>query len=135
MRGTVILFDSNNNTGIITGEDGGRYYFSRDEWRNNIQPYNGARVDFRPNHDRADEIIAMANSSNQDSPKDWLVTLLLCIFLGEFGIHRFYTGQIGIGILQLITAGGCGIWWLIDIILIVTSSYRDHEGRPLVKRY
>lgn len=58
----------------------------------------------------------------------WIVTLLLCLFLGTFGIHRFYTGHIVIGIFQLITLGGCGIWSLIDLILIVTNNYKDSNG-------
>jgi TM2 domain-containing membrane protein YozV len=66
--------------------------------------------------------------------KDWLTALLLCIFLGTFGIHRFYTNHIGIGIAQLLTLGGCGIWALVDIILIATGSLKDGEGRPLVRR-
>jgi TM2 domain-containing membrane protein YozV len=66
--------------------------------------------------------------------KDWLTTLLLCIFLGELGIHRFYTGHIGIGIVQLITGGGCGIWWLIDLILIITDKFKDAKGQPLLKK-
>jgi len=66
-------------------------------------------------------------------PKDWLVSLLLSIFLGYFGVDRFYMGYVGLGILKLLTFGGCGIWWLIDIILIATGSLRDAQGRPLVK--
>jgi hypothetical protein len=66
--------------------------------------------------------------------KDFLTTLLLCIFLGLFGIHRFYTGNIGIGLAQLFTLGGCGIWWLVDVILIATGSYRDGSGHTLVGR-
>lgn len=66
--------------------------------------------------------------------KDWLTTLLFCIFLGPLGIHRFYTGHTGIGIIQLFTGGGCGIWWIIDLIMIATGDYRDAQGNPLVRK-
>ena len=65
--------------------------------------------------------------------KDWLTTLILCIFLGVFGVHRFYTGHIAIGVIQLLTLGGCGIWWIIDLIMIATGSYTDSNGFPLLK--
>lgn len=63
--------------------------------------------------------------------KDWLVTELLCVFLGTLGVHRFYTGYIGVGILQLLTMGGCGIWTLIDIIFISLGKYKDANGFEL----
>ncbi|HLV99466.1 MAG TPA: NINE protein [Ktedonobacterales bacterium] len=66
--------------------------------------------------------------------KDWLMTLLLCVFVGWLGIHRFYTGHILIGVLQLLTFGGCGVWTLVDLILIVTDNYKDANGYPLVKK-
>lgn len=65
---------------------------------------------------------------------DWLTALLLCWFLGVFGVHSFYTKKTGVGIAQLLTAGGCGIWWLIDFIMILVGSYRDGFGRPLVRK-
>ena len=52
-------------------------------------------------------------------------------FLGYLGIDRFYMGQVGIGIGKLLTLGGCGIWYLIDIILIATRSSNDSTGLPL----
>lgn len=67
----------------------------------------------------------------QQEGREWLVALLLCIFTGSLGVHRFYTGHILIGFLQLITCGMCGIWQLIDLILIVTGVYTDAEGKPL----
>jgi TM2 domain-containing membrane protein YozV len=66
--------------------------------------------------------------------KDWLTTLLLCFFLGWLGVHRFYTGHTGIGVVQLLTLGGCGIWALIDFILIIVGSYKDSNGRTLVRK-
>ena len=66
-----------------------------------------------------------------DSEREWTVTLLLCIFLGTLGIHRFYTGHMLYGVIQLLTGGGCGIWWLIDIILLATQKYTDIDGKPL----
>jgi TM2 domain-containing membrane protein YozV len=58
-------------------------------------------------------------------------TILLCFFLGALGIHRFYVGKIGTGILQLITIGGLGIWTMIDFILVVTGNFKDSSGLPV----
>ena len=65
------------------------------------------------------------------SEKDWLVTLLLCIFFGGIGVHRFYAGKIGTGILQLITLGGCGIWTLVDLIMIIIGNFTDKDGNKI----
>lgn len=65
------------------------------------------------------------------SEKSWITTLLLCLFLGGLGVHRFYAGKIGTGILQLITVGGCGIWTLIDLIMIITGSFTDKDGNQI----
>ena len=66
--------------------------------------------------------------------KDWLTTLLLCWFVGVFGVHRFYTGHTGTAVVQLLTFGGCGIWVLIDFILICTRKFTDAKGNQLVKK-
>lgn len=65
------------------------------------------------------------------SDKEWLITLLLAVFLGSLGAHRFYVGKIGTGILQLITVGGCGVWTLIDIIMIITGNFKDKDGNAI----
>jgi TM2 domain-containing membrane protein YozV len=80
-----------------------------------------------------EESIMSQEVSPQD-PKDWLVTLLLCLFVGALGIHRFYTGYRGSAVLQLLTLGGCGIWALIDLIRIAMGTFRDADGNALVKK-
>ena len=65
------------------------------------------------------------------SDKDWLATLLISFFVGWFGIDRFYLGYTGLGILKLITFGGCGIWYVVDLILIAMGKLDDSQGRPL----
>ncbi|MDG1536365.1 MAG: TM2 domain-containing protein [Candidatus Thalassarchaeaceae archaeon] len=73
----------------------------------------------------------------QVSESNWLMVLLLCILpamLGINGIHRFMTGKIGTGLLMLFTLGGCGVWTLIDLIVIATGGYKDGYGRPVVNK-
>jgi len=61
----------------------------------------------------------------------WITCLLLCWFLGVLGIHRFYSGHTALGVLQLLTLGGCGIWALIDFIIIVSGNFKDAQGNPI----
>jgi TM2 domain-containing membrane protein YozV len=67
--------------------------------------------------------------SDELSEKEFLPTLILCFFVGFLGIHRFYAGKIGTGILLIVTLGGLGIWVLVDFIMICIGSFRDIEGR------
>jgi len=62
------------------------------------------------------------------SEKGFVPTILLCFFLGAFGIHRFYVGKVGTGILMLLTLGGLGIWTLVDFIVIVCGNFKDKRG-------
>lgn len=69
------------------------------------------------------------------SSKSWLVTLLLCLFLGIFGVHRFYVGKIGTGILMILlcATGISEIWCLIDFICILLKRFKDKHGLPIKK--
>jgi TM2 domain-containing membrane protein YozV len=72
------------------------------------------------------------------SPKSRLAVTLLCLlpayFVAIAGIHRFYLGKIGTGILMLLTLGGLGIWTLIDFIFAVSGMMKDKEGK-LIKNW
>jgi hypothetical protein len=70
--------------------------------------------------------------STDGSDKSRVVALVLAALLGVFGAHRFYVGKTGTAILMLLTFGGLGIWYLVDVILIGAGSFRDAEGRRLI---
>ena len=65
------------------------------------------------------------------SDKKLVTACLLCFFLGGLGIHRFYVGKAGTGILMILTLGGLGIWVIIDFVMIVTGGFKDSEGKDL----
>jgi len=65
------------------------------------------------------------------SDKSWVATLLLSLFTGGIGGHRFYVGKIGTGVLMLLTCGGLGVWALIDLIVIIMGNFKDADGRVI----
>ncbi len=65
------------------------------------------------------------------SRREWLIALLLSIFLGSLGVDRFYVGKVGTGILKLLSFGGLGVWTIIDVIFIAVRRLDDKEGLPL----
>jgi len=76
----------------------------------------------------------VSNTATQTGQKSWVVALLLCLFLGMVGAHRFYAGKIGTGIVQLLTLGGFfGVWVLIDLIMILIGKFTDKDGLALAR--
>lgn len=65
------------------------------------------------------------------SDRNGIVCLLLCFFLGGIGVHRFYAGKVGTGILMIVTLGGFGIWSIIDFIMIVCGAFTDSDGNKI----
>lgn len=69
--------------------------------------------------------------------KNWVTTILLCVFLGGFGAHRFYTGHIITGVIQLVLtltfigAFITGIWVIYDLVMIILKKFKAHDGSPL----
>lgn len=65
---------------------------------------------------------------------EWLITLLLCFFFGIIGVHRFYNGKIGTGVLMIFTLGGLGIWATIDFIMILFGKFTKKDGTLVTVR-
>lgn len=74
-----------------------------------------------------------APAPREDAPgsRSFVSTWLFSWLLGFLGVDRFYLGQVGLGLGKLFTLGGCGIWWLIDLILVLAGVQRDVDGRRM----
>ncbi len=70
----------------------------------------------------------MQLNKSKISKRKRLPAILLCIFFGVFGTHRFYVGKVGTGMLQMLTLGGLGLWVLYDLVLLVLGKFCDAEG-------
>jgi len=73
----------------------------------------------------------LLNSSTTTSTTDWLTLFLLTFFVGVLGVHRFYVGKIGTGFLMLLTLGGLGVWFLVDLILVVTGQFTNKKKKKI----
>lgn len=67
----------------------------------------------------------------KESSRNWVTALLLCLFLGEIGAHRFYASKVKSGVLYLCTFGICGIGWLVDLIMILCGKFTDCDGNVI----
>ena len=71
---------------------------------------------------------------SEKSDKDWIVVILLCLFLGGLGVHRFFVGKTGTGVAMLLTLGGFGFWSLFDLIMIILGKFEDGDGRLITNK-
>ncbi|NOR56328.1 MAG: NINE protein [Sulfurovum sp.] len=99
MKGKILEFDLQGNTGIISGNDGKRYQFTKADWKADKQPMNNQIVDFSIEEDKAKDIY-LDKVVSQDKNK--IVAGLLAFFLGALGIHKFYLGCNKAGIIMLL---------------------------------
>ena len=94
-----------------------------------LEQYKGSKLNLKEKIGLKIATKQMQKSENAEGAgKSQLVALLLAIFVGVLGIHRFYLGYTGIGIIQLLTAGGLFIWSFIDLILIITGDLKPKTG-------
>ncbi|MES2337505.1 MAG: TM2 domain-containing protein [Pseudomonadota bacterium] len=149
MRGQILGVDRTTGDAQVTGEDGNRYRFRRDDWADPVGPAVGAMVDFDVSDGRAVSVYRVPGSvpaPQQDhrprrvNDRNKIVAALLAFFLGPLGVHRFYLGRTGSGIVMLIltcTIVGLlvtGIWAFVDFIryLVMPEAEFEHRYSRLV---
>ncbi|BAZ69606.1 MAG: TM2 domain-containing protein [Pelatocladus maniniholoensis HA4357-MV3] len=103
MRGTILNFSIQTNQGVISGDDGKRYEFSGSDWKLSTVPEQGIRVDFDTDGSKALAIYSDPTASQQiKTPKSRVSAGLLAILLGGFGVHYFYLGAWGWGLISIL---------------------------------
>ena len=132
MKGEIILFDKTTNIGKISGHDGNRYAFTRQDWSDNQIPRVGMSVDFEVVENNAKEIILLSKKHGRSSgDKDKTTAALLALFLGGIGVHKFYLGQSGTGIVYLL------VFWtfipaiiaFVEAIILFTQSEEKFDAQ------
>ena len=138
MRGQVLGVDVRTGEGQVAGDDGRRYRFSPDDWAHRGEPAIGQTVDFDPDQTRARSIFPFPGASGAvttasappaagrgaQTGRNKLVAALLAFFLGVLGVHRFYLGRIGSGIVMLLLT--CTV-----VGMLVTGPMGVHRLHPL----
>jgi len=136
MKGTVLHFDDQKRTGLITGDDSNRYKFSAEEWKPSTVPRVGCNVDFVKDGENAKEIFSSAPISGGASKK--ITAALFAFFLGVFGAHKFYLDYKSQGLIMLlvflfgwillgIPSAIIGLIAFIEFIQYVTKSDEEFE--------
>jgi TM2 domain-containing membrane protein YozV len=146
MRGQVLGVDTRTGDGIVSGDDGRRYSFRPADWAHRGEPAIGMHVDFEPQESRALSIFPVPGTSPAPAPRvgasapvqsdrNKYVAAILAFLLGPLGIHRFYLGRVGTGILMLVLS--CTIiglllsvpWAFIDMVRYLVMSDREFAAR------
>lgn len=113
MKGKILDFSTESNSGAISGEDGERYTFDGSDWKGDSPPTRGVSVDFSIEGNQAKEIY-QAVVTTTPAGKSRIATALLALFLGYLGIHKFYLGQTVLGIVfLLINTVGLWVTWMV----------------------
>ncbi len=116
MKGQILDYSVQTNTGVISGADGGRYQFAGSEWKGNGVPVRGMSVDFASEGSNAKSVY-VAIGGSVPATKNKIAAGLLAIFLGGLGIHKFYLGFTGPGLaFLLVNTIGFAITWLLLFI-------------------
>lgn len=150
MRGHILGVDTRTGDGMITGEDGRRYSFRPADWAHRGEPAVGLYVDFEASESRALSIFPVPGTAAMPAhvapayvptpaadsgERNRFLAALLAFILGPLGIHRFYLGRVGTGILMLVLS--CTViglfltvpWAIIDFIRYLVMSDREFAGR------
>lgn len=115
MQGTILDYSVQENVGTITGNDGARYKFAGDQWRGDRPPARGMTVDFEGEAGAANDVYIAVGTAGGSGSKDKVAAGLLAIFLGGLGIHKFYLGFTGAGLVFLLTNT---VGWLVSWMLL-----------------
>jgi TM2 domain-containing membrane protein YozV len=116
MKGQILDFTIQTNSGLITGSDGNRYEFSGAEWKGSTSPSRGMSVDFEADGKQARAVYLSVGAGTPGS-KSKVAAGLFGILLGGIGIHKFYLGFTGPGLVFLLTNTiGFAVTWLFLFI-------------------
>lgn len=136
MKGNILNYDAATNTGVISGDDGARYTFKTDDWKQQSEPRSGVKIDFVGSDGKASDIYTNSIGSGGSSKK--LAAALFAFFLGIFGAHKFYLGYKKQGFIMLfvflfgfillgVPSVVIGIIAFVEFILYLTKSEDDFE--------